>query len=147
MGRHITLQHSSTNWGTPPALYANLDREFHFDLDPCPLDGHSNGLGTLLCPWRGRRVFCNPPYGPRLGEWLARAEEAALAVYLLPVRTERRWFQDLVWQRATEIRFIRGRLKFGTATNDAPFASMVVIFQQGQPGLKIRRCDQAGKVY
>ena len=112
------------------AVYEALDREFAFDLDPCPLDGSENGLARLFKPWYGRRVFCNPPYGPNLWEWLARANEAQLAVFLIPARTDTRWFHELVLPFAKEIRFIRGRLKFGDSKNCAPFPSMVVVFDR-----------------
>lgn len=120
-------------WATPADLYAALDAEFGFDLDPCPLDGTGDGLAPLFCAWRGRRVFCNPPYGPGIGEWLKRGLEATVAVFLLPARTDTRWFHDLVLPCAVEIRFLRGRLKFGDAKSGAPFPSMVVVFQRQQP--------------
>lgn len=49
---------------------------------------------------------------------------------LLPARTDTRWFHDYIYnnQRA-EIRFIKGRLKFGGSKNSAPFPSMVVVFR------------------
>lgn len=119
----------SAEWPTPPALYALLDAEFRFSLDPCPYGGSEDGLSTLFKPWDGQRVFCNPPYGPRIGRWLSRAQEAELAVFLIPARTDTRWFHDWVMPFATEIRFIRGRLKFGNAETAAPFASMVVIYE------------------
>jgi site-specific DNA-methyltransferase (adenine-specific) len=53
-----------------------------------------------------------------------------MAVYLIPARTDTRWFHQIVLPHAKEIRFIRGRLKFGGATNGAPFPSMVVIFDK-----------------
>lgn len=99
------------------------------NFDPCPTNGTNNGLATLLTPWKGLRVFCNPPYGPGIGSWLARATEAELAVFLLPARTDTRWFHEHVLPKALEIRFIRGRLKFGDATNSAPFPSMIVVFK------------------
>lgn len=85
--------------------------------------------------WKGmalRLCFCpgNPPYGPGIRKWLGRAREAALAVYLLPARTDTRWFHDLCMPFASEIRFIRGRLKFGGAKYNAPFPSMLVIFKE-----------------
>ena len=130
----VLFRSASDRWSTPKDLYAALETEFQFDLDPCPLDGQSNGLGTLLCPWHGRRVFCNPPYGPNIGEWLKRADEAHLAVYLLPARTDTRWFHQLVLPRATEIRFVQGRLKFGEAVHGAPFPSMIVVYDNMSHG-------------
>jgi site-specific DNA-methyltransferase (adenine-specific) len=84
----------------------------------------------LFVSWAGKRVFCNPPYGPEIRKWIERGFEAELAVYLVPARTDTRWFHDLVIPRAAEIRFIKGRLKFGDAENAAPFPSMLVIFRQ-----------------
>ena len=88
--------------------------------------GTEDGLATR---WDGRRVFCNPPYGPGLAKWLERGLEANLAVFLIPARTDTRWFHDIVLPKAKEIRFIKGRLKFGDAVNSAPFPSMIVVFK------------------
>ena len=115
---------TSVEWATPKGVYEALDAEFHFDFDPCPLGGVEDGLKK---DWDGRRVFCNPPYGPTIGKWLERGREAALAVFLLPARTDTHWFHDLVIPFATEIRFIRGRLKFGNSKSNAPFPSMIVV--------------------
>jgi DNA N-6-adenine-methyltransferase (Dam) len=128
---NVHFSSASDRWATPKAVYDALDAEFSFDFDPCPLDGTENGLATLLSQWRGKRVFCNPPYGPDLGEWLQRGLEADLAVFLIPARTDTRWFHEIVLSKAAEIRFIKGRLKFGEAKNSAPFPSMVVIFNGG----------------
>ncbi len=124
----VLFKSQSVEWPTPKALFAVLHEEFGFDLDPCPSGGTIDGLSPLFREWSGRRVFCNPPYGPGIGDWLKRAREANLAVYLLPARTDTRWFHDLCLPYASEIRFIRGRLKFGGAAHNAPFPSMVVIF-------------------
>jgi DNA N-6-adenine-methyltransferase (Dam) len=117
-------------WGTPSHVYQTLDAEFHFDFDPCPLNGAQDGTSPLFAPWRGRRVYCNPPYGPGLRPFLERALEAEVAVYLIPARTDTRWFHEIVLPLAKEIRFIKGRLKFGDAKNSAPFPSMIVVFER-----------------
>lgn len=120
---------ASDRWETPVALKDALYAEFGLNYDPCPLDGTMDGLSTLFAPWHGKRVFCNPPYGPQLGQWLERGFDAEVAVFLLPARTDTRWFHSYCLPHATEIRFLRGRLKFGGATINAPFPSMVVIFR------------------
>lgn len=51
-------------------------------------------------------------------------------MFLIPARTDTRWFHNIVLPHAKEIRFLRGRLKFGDAKNSAPFPSMVVIFER-----------------
>jgi DNA N-6-adenine-methyltransferase Dam len=121
---------ATDRWETPKALFAALDSEFHFDYDPCPLDGYIDGLAPLWSEWRGKRVFCNPPYGRGLGLWLKRGLEAEVAVYLLPVRTDTIWFHEIIVPNACEIRFLRGRLKFGDAKNSAPFPSMLIVFRK-----------------
>ena len=79
----------------------------------------------------GYRVFCNPPYGRTISDWVEKAYEESrnsLVVMLLPARTDTRWFHEFILNKA-EIRFIRGRLKFGNAKNSAPFPSMIVIYR------------------
>ena len=56
---------------------------------------------------------------------------------LIPARTDTTYFHDYIYKKAKEIRFIRGRLKFGQAKNSAPFPSMVVVFQEEIKWLKI----------
>ena len=81
----------------------------------------------------GQKVFCNPPYGRAIKDWIRKcAEEASkpntLVVALVPARTDTAWFHDYVYNKAREIRFIRGRLHFNDSRDAAPFPSMVVIF-------------------
>ncbi|MGH8906841.1 MAG: DNA N-6-adenine-methyltransferase [Egibacteraceae bacterium] len=117
---------ASTHWATPGDVYGVLDREFRFTLDPCPLGG--GGEDGIARSWVGERVYCNPPYGKGIDRWLAKAPEALLAVYLVPARTDTRWWHTFAMQ-ATEIRFLRGRLRFGEAKNGAPFPSVVLVYQ------------------
>ena len=125
----VHFSSASEEWATPTDVYAALDAEFDFTFDPCPLGGTVDCTSTLFVTWAGQRVFCNPPYGPGVRPFLERAVEAELAVFLIPARTDTRWFHDIVLPQAKEIRFVRGRLKFGGSKNSAPFPSMIVIFQ------------------
>ncbi len=120
---------ASGKWNTPPELYEELDLEFHFDFDPCPSIPSFDGLSV---PW-GKSNYVNPPYGREIGKWLAKGfNEAHLGkrvVFLLPSRTDTRWWHDYV-MKADEIRFIKGRLKFSNHKNSAPFPSAIVIFNK-----------------
>ena len=120
---------ASDRWATPAELKNALYTEFCLNFDACPLDGISDGLAPLFVSWYGKRVSCNPPYGPGIQDWLLRGFEAEIAVYLLPARTDTKWFHGLCLPKAKEIRFVKGRLKFGNAVNGAPFPSMIVIFE------------------
>ena len=132
----VVFSSASDRWATPKAIYESLDSEFRFNFDPCPLDGSIDGLSPLYVDWSKKRVFCNPHYGLGIGDWIRRGFEAECAVFLIPARTDTRWFHDLVLPHATEIRFLRGRLKFGGAKYNAPFPSMVVIFNAARDGMK-----------
>lgn len=130
-------------WATPAAVYEALDAEFRFTFDPCPLMNPQKaglslwGTDGLAKSWVGRRVFCNPPYGPGIDKWLAKAPEADLAVYLLPARTDTRWWHSYA-MRADEIRFLRGRLRFGDAKTGAPFPSVVLVYRKKVLDIELR---------
>lgn len=123
----VMFSADSPHWATPAALYDALHAEFGFTLDPCPLGGGKDGLSRS---WAGERVYCNPPYGRGIGEWLSKGAEADLAVFLLPSRTDTKWFHEFA-PLAADVRFLKGRLRFGTATTGAPFPSVVLVFRKG----------------
>ena len=123
-------------WETPQAFFDEMDREFHFTLDVCAVPENakceqffSPSIDGLKQEWVGV-CWCNPPYGREIGKWVRKAYESdCTVVMLLPARTDTRWFHDYIYGKA-EIRFIRGRLRFGAAATGAPFPSMVVIFKR-----------------
>jgi len=123
------------SWSTPKALYDDLNKEFSFDAyDPCPLnddpdkDGLSEEWATV--------TFCNPPYSQlkstkkKLG-WVDKAhqecQKGKTVVLLIPSRTDTQWFHDIILEHDYEVRFLKGRLKFGDSKTAAPFPSMVVV--------------------
>lgn len=113
MNTAVHFSSASDEWSTPKDVHEALDAEFHFDFDPCPLGGAVDGTARLLNSWCSRRVFCNPPFSDIRG-FLECARDADVAVFLIPARTDTRYFHEIVLPYAKEIRFIRGRLKFGT---------------------------------
>ncbi len=143
-GRYMDVHYSSEKgeWETPQDLFDLLDVEFGFNLDVCALvtntkceqffspedDGLSQDWGTAVC-------WMNPPYGDGIKNWMAKAWEASMqgatVVCLIPARTDTGWWWDYCIRG--EIRFLRGRLKFGNAENSAPFPSAVVVFRGGSP--------------
>lgn len=125
-------------WSTPQPFFDTLDREFHFTLDPCATDDNHKcekyftlENDGLLHDWSNEIVFMNPPYGRAIGSWMKKASETdGTVVCLVPSRTDTRWWHDYVIGGGAEVRFIKGRLKFGNAVFNAPFPSAVVIFKQ-----------------
>lgn len=135
---------ATDEWATPQPLFDALDREFEFELDVCALDSSAKcgryftpETDGLLQDWSGT-CWMNPPYGGTISRWMdkakASAEAGATVVCLVPARTDTAWW----WRTARfgEVRFLKGRLKFGDATSGAPFPSAVVVFAPGiQPGV------------
>ena len=115
-------------WKTPDSIYKKLNAEFNFNFDPCPLGGEIDGLSI---EW-GKSTFVNPPYS-KLKLWCKKAYEESLkgkiVVMLIPSRTD-----TIAWHeycmKAKEIRFIKGRLKFGDSKNSAPFPSAIIVFDR-----------------
>ena len=132
----VLFSSKSENWETPPQFFQALDAEFHFDLDVCALPENAKCTryytpedDGLSQPWNGT-VWCNPPYGRSISAWVKKAAESeTMVVMLLPARTDTEWFHEYIYGKA-EVRFIKGRLKFGGSKNSAPFPSMVVIFRR-----------------
>jgi len=121
---------------TPQAFYDKLDKEFHFDLDPCCTTKSKkapNGFcydlkqDGLVESWDGHKcAFMNPPYGRKYTmDWVKKAWQESSryirVVGLLSARTDTKWFHEYVWDtylgfphRLIEIRFVKGRLTFGS---------------------------------
>jgi site-specific DNA-methyltransferase (adenine-specific) len=150
------FKNATAEWSTPPALFKSLDRIFHFELDVCATP--ENAKCSLFFTkeqdgrkqdWRQLRCFCNPPYGRQIGPWVKKSWEAsqagALVVCLLPCRTDTVWFHDYVQYRA-EIHFLRGRIIFGEAKHNAPFASMIAIYGK-RDNRRLRSCQQCGNFF
>ncbi len=138
---------NSSEWETPQKLYNMLDAIFHFTLDPCATPENSkckkhftkeeNGLKKS---WKGQTVFMNPPYGRDIKKWIKKAYEESrnsntTVVCLLPARTDTKYWHEYC-MRSQRIYFVKGRLKFGDATNSAPFPSAIVVFKRSWFGLR-----------
>ncbi len=137
-GIHTKANRGATDeWLTPPELIAALGQ---FDLDPCahpqqfyrtakrmiqpPKDG-------LAAKWKGR-VWLNPPFS-EMESWLPKMAEHNNGIALAASRTEvERWFWPYIWDAATAILFIKGRLYFrkpdGTTRGNAGHGSVLVAY-------------------
>lgn len=150
---------ASDEWSTPQDFFDDLDAKYGFGIDAAARLGntkldcffgpdHPNPLcrDALVPSWyevaraNGVDPICwlNPPYS-KCRAFVAKAREAALegcvVVMLLPARTDTRWWHEWIyygdgmWWPGVEVRFIKGRLKFGDSNNSAPFPSVVVVFR------------------
>jgi len=124
-------------WATPQDFFNKLNSEFNFTLDVCATSENAKcseyfteADDGLSQEWAGV-VWMNPPYGRTIGAWVKKADEAckkgATVVCLVPARTDTKWWHDYCINK--EVRFIKGRLKFGDAKNSAPFPSAVVVMR------------------
>lgn len=136
--KNVHFSSKSDEWPTPQEFFDLYAKEFGFTLDVCATpenakcalyftrteDGLAQEWGTHTC-------WMNPPYGRSIGHWMQKAcdaaQKGALVVCLVPARTDTNWWHEYAMRG--EIRFLRGRLKFGGCRNPAPFPSAVVIFR------------------
>ena len=139
MNKDLHFSSKTNEWATPQDFFDILNKEFKFNLDPCATKENAKCKkfyteqdDGLKQTWDKFRVFCNPPYGREIGKWVKKGSEAmgGVVVMLLPARTDTRYFHQYIYKkRGVEIRFLKGRLKFGGSKMSAPFPSMVVIFK------------------
>lgn len=142
MNTELFFSSKTDQWSTPQDFFDQLDNEFHFTLDPCADETNhkcekyfTKEQDGLKQSWIGETVFCNPPYGRKVGQWVQKcfqevyAGNCKCAVLLLFANTDTKWFHDWIYHKA-EVRFIKGRLKFGGGRVNSPKPSMVVIFRK-----------------
>lgn len=148
---------ASDEWRTPLETFNALNAEFGFDVDAAAtdenrwVDGDYFGpdqsdrrVDALAIEWisYGKTFWLNPPYS-KCRQFITKAAEQArkgcTVVALVPSRTDTRWWHEHIWdawkhqpRAGVEVRFIKGRLKFGgagKAINSAPFPSVVIVFR------------------
>ena len=132
----IFLSSQTVEWATEQAFFDQVNREFNFTVDVAATAENAKCArfytiddDGLMADWDGETVWCNPPYGDRIKDWMYKAAvSAATTVLLVPARTDVKWFHEIVLGRA-EVRFIKGRLRFGGSKDRAPFPTMLVIFR------------------
>ena len=138
MNTAVMFSSNTDMWATPQDFFDVINKEFNFTVDVCATAENTKcslfftpEQDGLMQKWEGV-CYMNPPYGRSIGKWIQKAynssKEGAVVVGLLPARTDTKWFHEYIYNKA-EIRFIKGRLKFGGCKNSAPFPSMIVIWR------------------
>lgn len=155
----LMFSKASDEWSTPQDTFDALHVEFDFQWDAAASAENAKlgrysyfGLdhahreyrdAIAVTPWttyQRERFWLNPPYS-RCREFIrkaaAEAARGALVVCLAPARTDTRWWHEHVWDGVShrprpgvEVRFLKGRLKFGGAAAGAPFPSAVFVFRR-----------------
>lgn len=154
---NTTFERSATatdEWYTPKEI---IDALGAFDLDPCapvnPLwetadimyNKNDNGLSK---EWFGR-VWLNPPYSrPLIERFVKRLAEHGNGIALLFNRCDSKMFQDVIFEKATAMKFLRNRIRFfrpdGTRGDSPGCGSILIAFGEENAEV-LKDCDIAGK--
>lgn len=160
--QHKSTEKGSDDWQTPESFFAPLHAEFNFEIDAAASPRNAllpkfwtAGDDALSQDWSAyKTVWCNPPYGRDIGSWLKKGWEASqkgtTVVFLIFARPDTQWWADYAW-RASEWRFVQGRLSFTPADGGkawaSPAPSVVVIYRKPswfQTKLKVIGIDRKG---
>lgn len=141
---------TKADWETPWPLFRAIDREFRFTLDAAASDTNhkvdrywTEEDDALKCQPAHEVIWCNPPYGRGLFDWVQafgqwRTDGDCTVVALLPANTDTEWF-GWVWATATEIRFLKGRVNFvGSTKGGNTGGSMLAIYRPRPDSLYAR---------
>lgn len=139
MKTDVLFSGDSAEWETPQALFDAMNEIHGFTLDAAATKENAKCAkfftredNALTRSWAGETVWLNPPYGRKIAALVRKAYEESrnpgtTVVVLLPARTDTKWFHDYAIK--VQIKFLKGRLKFGGSVNNAPFPSMIVTFE------------------
>ena len=140
------LSSEDMTWETPQDFFDSLNVEFNFTLDPCATKETAKcekyftpEIDGLSQSWENERVFMNPPYGSEISKWIKKASEQknGIVVCLIPARTDTKYFHEYIYNKPNvELRFIKGRLKFGgkqKGSGSAPFPSLIAVINHIEP--------------
>lgn len=141
INNEMKVHYSSNNhtWETPQDFFDELNSMYGFTLDACA-EWHTAKVDcyytkeqdALQQSWEGI-VWCNPPYGREQIKFIQKALEehkkhGSTIVLLIPARPDTKVWQDIIFPNASQVCFVRGRLKFGGAEYNAPFPCALVVF-------------------
>jgi phage N-6-adenine-methyltransferase len=119
---NVHFSSKTPEWETPQSFFDELDKEFNFQLDVCATKENAKCKKYFTKEDDGLQMYwgfdtwkwMNPPYGREISKWVFEASRYNKVVCLLPARTDTRWFHQYIYKKKNvEIRFIKGRLKFG----------------------------------
>ena len=151
MNKELHFKSEKQTWETPQDFFNKLDDLFGFTLDACASDENAKVANyytveqnALAQDWRGV-VWCNPPYGREQVKFIQKAYDESVkhgstVVCLIPARPDTKVWQDLIFAKADQICFIKGRLKFGNSKDAAPFPSALIVFGDSRDLSEFGKC-------
>ena len=102
----VLFSSKSNEWETPKELFDELNKEFNFTLDPCANEKNhkcnkyfTKEQNGLIQDWSNEIVFCNPPYGREIYDWVKKCSEEqkhSTIVLLIPSRTDTKYFHEFL---------------------------------------------------
>lgn len=134
------------DWETPQDFFDNLNKEFDFELDAFASDKNAKCKhffteqdDALQQDWTEyKSIFINPPYTSKVQDEVLKKINDTISsnwrgviVLLIPARTDTKRWHDYIFNKADDIRFIKGRLRFeidGVPRGSSTFPSAVVVY-------------------
>ena len=145
---------TTDEWYTPKEIIDALGK---FDLDPCapvkPLwqtaeTMYNKNHDGLTKDWVGR-VWLNPPYSrPLIEQFVRKLAQHGNGIALLFNRCDSKMFQDIIFEKATAIKFLRGRIRFFRSDGirgDSPGCGAVLIAFGEENAEILKTCNISGK--
>lgn len=118
--------HKTDDWRTPTDIYNAFMKKGYIDCFP-----YQSKVNELCNLYIEQKLFINPPYSKmnQIIYWLldqiGNDNKVAL---LVPVRTDTKWFKQLILDNPCVCVFISGRLHFNDSKECAPFPSALLLF-------------------
>ena len=149
--KSIHFKSEKQTWETPQDFFNKLDDLFGFTLDACASSDNTKvgnyytvEQNALVQEWQGV-VWCNPPYGREQVKFIQKAYDESVkhgstVVCLIPARPDTKVWQDLIFAKADQVCFIKGRLKFGNSKDAAPFPSALIVFGDSHDLSEFGKC-------
>ena len=135
------------DWETPQELFDNLNKEFDFELDAFATKKNAKCKqyftkrdDSFQQDWtKYKSIFINPPYTSKvqdkvlekINDTISHPDWRGVIVLLIPARTDTKRWHDYIFNKADEIRFIKGRLKFevdGIPRGSSTFPSAIIVY-------------------
>ena len=151
MNKELHFKSDIQTWETPKAFFDQLNRLFGFTLDACASSENAKvgnyytvEQNALTQEWQGV-VWCNPPYGREQVKFIQKAYDESVkhgstVVCLIPARPDTKVWQDLIFAKADQVCFNKGRLKFGNSKDAAPFPSALIVFGDSHDLSEFGKC-------